>query len=101
METAKNLHEVSAFYFFILGFAYVFLALAFRNGLIVDWALLFMRLFDIPLALVALIYGGTTLYLQLNENEETVNPWSIVIVAACILLFGLVVFVNFAFPSKL
>ena len=101
MQTVKNLHDVSALYFFVLGFVYVLLALVFRNGFFVDGALLWMRILDIPFALISLLYGGSTLYLQLNEEEETVSPWSVIIVAACILLFGLVVFVNFAFPSKL
>ncbi|MFH1012258.1 MAG: hypothetical protein V1760_00735 [Candidatus Peregrinibacteria bacterium] len=101
MDTSKNIHEVSAIFFFILAFSYVIAALAFRNDLMVPWATLFMRILDIPFALVALLYGGSTLYLQLNEGEENATPWSIIIIATCILLFGLVVFVNFAFPSQI
>ncbi len=101
METTKKLHEVSAIYFFILGFIYIVAALAFRNELGGAWPIFFMKIFDIPFALISLLYGGTALYLELNENQETASPWSVVVIAACILLFGLVVFVNFAFPSKL
>jgi len=104
MNSLKNLHEVSAIYFFILAFAYIVCALMFRNGLYADWSLILMRIMDMPFALVALLYGSTTLYLQLEsgekEDEET-SPWIMVIFAVCLLLFGLVVFVNFAFPSKL
>lgn len=101
MNSLKNLHEVSAIYFFVLAFVYAIAGLAFRNNLIVDPALLAMRILDMPFALMALLYGGSALYLELNEGEETATPWSIVVVAGSILLFGLVVFVNFAFPSQL
>ncbi len=101
MNSLKNLHDVSAIYFFVLAFVYAIAALAFRNNLIVDPATLTMRILDIPFAFVALLYGGSALYLELNEGEDTPTAWSIVVVAGCILLFGLVVFVNFAFPSRI
>ncbi len=100
MGNTKDLHDISAFYFFVLAFAYVIAALAFRNDYMGAYAILFMRVFDIPLALVSLIYGGTSLHLQLSENETRPDaPWNLVILITCIALFGLAVFINFAFPS--
>jgi nicotinamide riboside transporter PnuC len=102
MSNAKNLHDVSAIYFFILAFVYVFAVLAFRNGLMADLMLALMRVLDIPFALVALMYGGSTIYMQIGkEDEEEASPWAMVIFAVCLLLLGFVVFLNFAFPSQL
>jgi uncharacterized membrane protein YhaH (DUF805 family) len=101
MEKIKNIHQISAWYFFLLAFTYVITVLMFRNNIATDLTILIMRLLDIPFALVALLYGGSTLYLQLNENEEVATPWAIFIVAVCILFFSLVVFINFAFPSQI
>ncbi len=102
MNTTKNLHNVSAFFFFLLAFTYVFAALAFRNDLMAGLMIFLMRLLDIPFAFIALLYGGSGLYLQINEGkEETGSAWGIVIFALCLILFGAVVFVNFAFPSQL
>jgi hypothetical protein len=102
MSNIKNLHDVSAIYFFTLAFIYVFAVLAFRNGVMVDVMTTAMRILDVPFALVALMYGGSTLYMQLiGEDEEETSPWAMVIFAVCLLLFGLVVFLNFAFPSQL
>ena len=102
MNQTKNLHNVSAIYFFIIAFIYILTALSFRNGLYTDTSSLIMRIMDIPFALVALIYGGSTIYMQLaGKDEETTSPWIMLIFAICLLLFGLVVFVNFAFPSQL
>jgi hypothetical protein len=48
------------------------------------------------------MYGGSSLYLQLaDEKEEGTSPWVMVIFALCLVLFGAVVFINFAFPSQL
>lgn len=101
MGSAKNLHEVSAIFFFILAFAAVAAGLSLRNDWAAAEALLLLRVIDVPLAMIGLLYGGTTLYLQMNENQESASPWSIIISAACILLFGLAVFMNFAFPSRI
>jgi len=100
MNKLKNLHDVSALYFFAFAFAYIILALAFRNGVYTDMAMIGMKIFDIPFAAVSLLYGTSTLYLQLADTEdEEGSPWIMVIAAFSLLLFGLVVFVNFAFPS--
>ncbi len=102
MEKVKNLHDVSAIYFFIIAFIYIFAALSFRNGFLVDYSAIAMRILDIPFALVSLMYGTSTLYLQIGSNdEETTNPWVMIIFAISILLFAFVVFLNFAFPSQI
>ena len=104
MNNVKNLHDVSAVYFFILAFIYVFAALAFRNGFFVDIASIALRILDMPFAMVALMYGASTLYMQIGEEEgeeDTTNPWVMVIFAVSLILFGFVVFLNFAFPSQL
>jgi len=102
MKTAKNIHNVSASFFFLLAFFYVFAALAFRNDYYASMMIFLMRLLDIPFAFIALLYGGSGLYLQINEGkDEVASAWSIIIFAFCLILFGAVVFVNFAFPSVL
>jgi hypothetical protein len=102
MSTVKNIHSVSASFFFILAFFYVFAGLAFRNDFNVNLMVFLMRLLDIPFAFIALLYGGSGLYLQINEGkEDTASAWSIVILAICLILFAGVLFLNFAFPSAL
>lgn len=104
MDKIKSLHSVSSVYFFILALAYVIMVLAFRNGFMADFFLALMRIMDIPFAFVSLLYGGTTLALQINlgrDEESGSSPWILVILTVCLILFGAVVFVNFAFPSQL
>ncbi len=104
MDKIKNLHSVSSVYFFILALIYIVMVLAFRNGFLADFFLALMRIMDIPFAFVSLLYGGSTLALQMNmgrEEDEGSSPWILVVLAVCLLLFGAVVFANFAFPSQL
>lgn len=104
MDKIKSLHSVSSVYFFILALAYVGMVLAFRNGFMADSFLAIMRILDIPFAFVSLLYGGSTLALQINmgrDEESGPSPWVLVILAVCLVLFGIVVFINFAFPSQL
>ena len=103
MDKIKNLHSVSAVYFFVFAFFYVVMTLAFRNGFLADFCLALMRLLDTPFAFVSLLYGFSTLSLQVNagrDPEAAFSPWILVILALCLMLFGVVVFVNFAFPSQ-
>ena len=102
METTKKIHEVSAALFFLLAFGYLFAAFSFRNDYWPSLMTFAMRLMDMPFAFIALLYGGTGLHLQINEaKEDSDSVWGIVIFAVCLVLFGAVVFVNLAFPSKL
>jgi len=104
MDKIKNLHGVSSFYFFVLALAYAVMVLALRNGFLADFFLAIMRILDIPFAFVSLLYAGTTLMLQINsgkDEESGMSPWVLVIFIVCLLLFGVVVFVNFAFPSQI
>lgn len=103
MDKIKNLHSVSSVYFFIFALIYAGMALAFRNGFLAEFFLDLMRILDIPFAFVGLLYGFSTLAIQISTSKEEnsgLSPWILVILVVCLLLFGAVVFVNFAFPSQ-
>ena len=104
MEKIKNIHDASSFWFFVLAFLYMAMVLALRNGYLVDFLLSFMRILDLPFAFIALLYGGTTLVLQLNfdKAEDIENSgWTLVIFIICLLLLGFVAVMNFGFPAVL
>lgn len=103
MLKIKNLHDVSSILFFLMAFAYVAMILAFRNDYMADFFLSLMRILDMPLAFVSLMYGGSTLALQLNMEKEEgeTSPWVIIIFVLCLALFAGVAFINFGFPSNL
>lgn len=100
MNNLKNLNVVSATFFFLLAFLYVASAYLIRNGLYGDFALFFIRIADMPFLLVSLLYGASTLLLDLDEPKED-SPWTTIIFASCLVIFGLAVFLNFGLPSKI
>lgn len=102
MNNLKAIHDVSGFYFFLLAFLYVFMAFALKNQYYAELAIVLMRVLDVPAVGIALLYGGSSLALQVHpEEEEESSPWSVIIFVVCLILFGLTIFVNFAFPSLL
>ena len=103
MNTIKKLHALSSIFFFILVLSYVGMTLSFRNELWPEFFLNLMRVLDIPLAFVSLLYGGTTLALQINthRHHERLSAWTMVIFFVCLLLFTAVLIANFAFPSAI
>ncbi len=101
MSSLKNIHAASAILFFVMAAFYVAAGLMFRNGVYAAETLAFMRSADIPLALFGLTYGASSLIGQMSTDpEEPLSPWGIAIVAAAITLFGLVVFLDLAFPGR-
>ncbi len=102
MERLKDIHDVSAFYFFVLGGLYVIAALSFRNDFLTEQMLILIRILDIPFAMICLAYGGSTLALQLyNQEHQQFSPWVNAIFGVCLLLFLSVLFINFALPGNL
>ena len=79
------------------------MTLSFRNGYLAEFFLNIMRILDMPLAFVALLYGGTTLALQMNLEKEDgrISPTILIVFAVCLLLFVGVVVLNFALPSAI
>lgn len=104
IEDIKTVHELSAFWFFVFAFFYAAMVLALRNDYLASTFLSLMRTLDIPFAFISLLYGGSTLLLQVNspQEEEIRHPlltW--VIMAVCLLLFSIVAFVNWLLPATI
>ena len=102
MEKIKNIHDASSFWFFVTAFLYVAMVLALRNGYLADFVLGMMRILDMPFALVSLLYGITTLLLQLEYDEEGEvknTGWFLAICITGMVLFAIVAFMNFAMPA--
>lgn len=98
MDFVKDIHRVGMPMFLFLVLFYVVAGLLFRNGYFQPELLLWMRLLDMPFALVGLVYGVSGLYLQLNQHKS--HPtWSAVFIGMAIILFVVVVFLNLAFPT--
>ena len=58
----KQLHRTSAWLFYLFGVSYFLAYLFWRNEVGDPWPQLWMSIADLPFAVVAMLYGGMSLY---------------------------------------
>lgn len=91
----RYLHSLSAFLFYLLGLSFFAAYLLSVNNIIAAPAKQWLHSMDLPLLLVALLYGGTSVYLSLTAERKgstglalsLLIPLMIVFFAATILKF--------------
>lgn len=91
---ATHLHKLSAILFYVLGASFFVAYLLYRNdiGTFGGW---WLNVADLPLALAAVIYGGSSLYLSVTPKEKTSKTVAIVIGIPLTALFVWLVVLNF------
>lgn len=84
----RYVHTLSAVFFYALGISF-FVAYLIGNQGISDWGYWWLRIADLPLALSAMVYGGTSLYLSIRpgDNPSKALGWSIGIILLCAFVF--------------
>lgn len=89
------LQQVSGFFFYILGLSLFVGYVCMRNDVFPNHAAVWMQTADLPFALAAIVYGGTSLYASLRAggSSSRVLAWSIAV--PLLVLFGLIVTMNF------
>ncbi|OGJ56275.1 hypothetical protein A3D88_01280 [Candidatus Peribacteria bacterium RIFCSPHIGHO2_02_FULL_52_16] len=89
----RFLHTLSGILFYVLGATFFLAYLTFRNDIVPMWSAWWMQVADLPFGLVALLYGGLSLYLSVHgtNGKSKVLPW-IIGVPLVLLFAGLLVF---------
>mgnify|MGYP003565061315 FL=1 len=70
----------------------------FSNNYFTSTTLIINRILDIPFALTALIYGLSSIYLQLDEKAHNKAKISFIIIT--LLIFLLLLYINLFVPDK-
>ena len=91
----KFLHSISATLFYLLGISFFGSYLLQRNLLGGLWPKWWMEVADLPLILIAGLFGGTSLYLSLTKGEKRSIIAMIFIGIPLIALFLFFVALNF------
>ena len=91
----KSLHQLSGIFFYVLGTTFFVAYLLLRNDVVAPWPVWWLRIADLPLVLVAMFYGGTSLYLSVKPAEGPARLQPLAIAVPLGLLFGLLVVLNF------
>lgn len=89
------LHRISAVFFYALAGSFFVSYLLLRNEIGLPWTEWWMKIADLPLALAAALYGGTSLYRSVKRNEGT--SWFLLILIGLPLLafFTFLIVLNF------
>lgn len=91
----QYVHKLSAFLFFLLGSSFFGAYLLYRNDIGEGWPRWWLAIADLPLALVAVIYGGTSLYLSLRKPDKGSKVLAAFIIIPLVAIFTVVIVLNF------
>jgi len=89
------LHKLSAFLFYLLGSSFFAAYLLHFNHLYGPWPQWWMSVADLPLILIAMLFGGTSLYVSVIKPGKKSAIASLVIGLPLTALFTFLVMLNF------
>ena len=92
------LKKLSGFLFYTLGLSFFAMYFAFKNqylGILPEW---WFEVFDIPLALSALLYGGTSLHSSLRSENNKAAISGVIISIILLAIFGVLFILNYWSP---
>ncbi|MDO8469241.1 MAG: hypothetical protein Q7S29_05815 [Candidatus Peribacter sp.] len=92
---SQSLHRLSAILFYLLAGSFFVSYLLLRNSVGLPWSQWWLKVADLPLALVAVLYGGTSLYRSVKRTEGVSAPLLIMIGIPLLVFFTLLIVLNF------
>jgi hypothetical protein len=66
----RFLHQLSAFFFYVLGFTFFLAYILLHNNTGGTWPAYWVQVGALPLALCAVLYAGLSLYTSLHSGEK-------------------------------
>ncbi len=93
----EALRKASAFLFYPLGILAIALIIMARRGDVPESMSPLLHVLDLPLLFVAMVYGGSSLYVSLSKGKKSL-PLLMGIAVPLGVLFLLLVWFNFAAP---
>lgn len=96
LETTKNIQKVSLFFFIGIGLLHILSGLFIANGHFKEHSIIINRILDLPFLITALLYGASSIKINLqSESEKTDNT----IIITCIVLILIAFYINFFVPE--
>jgi hypothetical protein len=88
------LKRLSGFLFYVLGGTF-FVAYMLQYNEVTPWGGWWLRVADMPLVLVGVLYGGTSLYMSVKPKDGDSKPLYIVIGIPLVMVFSTLLLMNF------
>lgn len=92
---SRYLHQLSAFFFYVLGLSFFAAYILLRNDVVGEWSALWLQVADLPFILSAVLYGGLSLYFSLVNPGQRSRSLGFAIAIPLALIFLLLVVFNF------
>ncbi len=87
--------QLSSFLFYLLGSSLFIAYLLMHNNIKAETSAWWLQRADLPFALIAILYGGTSLYRSLHNRETFSPPLAIAIAVPLIAFFVVITMLNF------
>lgn len=91
----RFLHQLSGVCFYALGLSFFVAWLMMKNLFYAQESAIWLQVSDLPLAFSAIVYGGLSLYLSLQDPEHSSRTLAWMIGAPLTVFFGLILVMNF------
>lgn len=91
-----SIRTASGFLFYALGVLLIAMIVLVKRGLLLDVAP-YMHVLDLPILLIAIVYGGSSLYVSLSRGKKSLLLLLTIFVPLSI-VFALFCWFNFAMP---
>lgn len=92
-----GVRRASGFLFYLLGIVMIPLIVAYGRGLLPESATPVIHSLDLPLLFIAMLFGGSSLYVSLTKGKSSLSLL-IVVFAPLVVVFGVFCWFNFAMP---
>jgi hypothetical protein len=93
----EAVQRASAFLFYTVGTIAIVLIVLAKRGMLGDAATPYLHILDLPILLIAMLYGGSSLYTSLSKGKKSL-PLLMVVVVPLGVLFAVFAWFNFAVP---
>jgi hypothetical protein len=91
------IRKASGFLFYVVGSLLIVVIMLAKRGILTDAAAPYVHSLDLPVLLVAMLYGGSSLYVSLSRGKKSLLLLLIIFVPLGV-LFSLFCWFNFVMP---
>ena len=92
-----SLRRASAILFYLLGSLAIIVIVLMQQGIATDALSLFLNIIDLPLLLLGMLFGGSTLVMSIGRGQHT-RGLVITVFVPLFFLFVFFVYLNFGLP---
>lgn len=89
------MHKLSGILFYVLGTSFFLAYLLFQNGLYAPWPEWWLSVGDLPLLLIGMLYGGSSLYLSVAQPKVKSTALALCIIVPLAALFIAIATLNY------